>query len=115
VEQLVEAALVVFETAEQGSPAYEQALEALAVAAEADDEELPAELAAIPLLGDVAGAALEFFNDLGNFGADMSPKERAKAEKTIVGAVIVGQVAQMATAAAATAGAAAAASTRKMN
>jgi hypothetical protein len=116
VEQLVEAALVVFETAAQGSPEYEQALEALAVAAQADDEELPAELAAIPLLGDVAGAALEFFNDLGNLGADMSPKERAKAEKTIVGAVIVGQVASMATAAAgaAAASASSSSSTRKI-
>lgn len=115
VEQLVEAALVVFETAEQGSPEYEKALEALAVAAQADDAELPAELAAIPLLGDVAGAALEFFNDLGNFGADMSPQQREKAEETVIGAVIVGQVAQMATAAAAGAAAASSsASTRKI-
>ena len=104
-----------FETAEQGSPEYAQALEALAVAAQADDAELPSELAAIPLLGDIAGAALEFFNDLGNFGADMSPQQREKAEETVIGAVIVGQVAQMATAAAAAAGASAAASsTRKI-
>lgn len=116
VEQLVEAALAVFETAEQGSPEYEKALEALAVAAQADDAELPAELAAIPLLGDIAGAALNFFNDLGNFGADMSPQQRAKAEQTVIGAVIVGQVASMATAAAASAGANASssASTRKI-
>lgn len=114
VAQLVSAAVEVLATAEQGSPQYEKALEALAVAAQADDEELPAELAAIPLLGDVAGAALGLFNNLGNIGADMAPAEREKAEKTIVGAVIVGQVAQMATAAAASAGAAAAASTRKI-
>lgn len=114
VAKLVSAAVEVLATAEQGSPQYEKALEALAVAAQADDEELPAELAAIPLLGDVAGAALELFNNLGNIGADMAPAEREKAEKTIVGAVIVGQVAQMATAAAASAGAAAAASTRKI-
>jgi multidrug efflux pump subunit AcrA (membrane-fusion protein) len=103
VEQLVEAALVVFETAEQGSPEYEKALEALAVVAEADDPELPAELAAIPLLGDVAGAALEVLNNLGNIGADMSPKQREKAEETVVAAVVVGQVAQMAMGAATTA------------
>jgi hypothetical protein len=100
VEQLVEAALVVFETAEQGSPAYEQALEALAVAAEADDAELPAELAAIPLLGDVAGAALELFNDLGNLGADMAPETRERAEETVIAAVVVGQIASVATGAA---------------
>ena len=111
VEQLVEAALVVFETAEQGSPAYEQALEALAVAAQADDPEIPAELAAIPLLGDVAGAVLDVFNDLGNVGADMSPQQREKAEETVVAAVVVGQVAQMAMGAATTAAAGAVAST----
>lgn len=100
VEQLVAAANVVFETAEQGSPEYKQALEALAVAAESDDIELPQELAAIPLLGDVAGAALELFNNLGNIGADMSPEQREKAEETVVAAVVVGQVAQVAAGAA---------------
>lgn len=100
VDQLVAAANVVFETAEQGSPAYQEALEALAVVAEADDAELPEELAAIPLLGDVAGAALELFNDLGNIGADMSPAQREKAEETVVAAVVVGQVAQVAAGAA---------------
>jgi hypothetical protein len=107
VEQLVEAALVVFETAEQGSPAYEQALEALAVAAEADDAELPSELAAIPLLGDVAGAALEVFNNIGNVGADMAPAVREEAEKTVIATVIAAGAAinavQSATAAAASA------------
>ncbi len=93
VEQLVEAALVVFETAEQGSPAYEQALEALAVAAQADDPELPTELASIPLLGDVAGAALDVLNDLGNVGADMAPQVREQAEKTIIASVIAAQAA----------------------
>ena len=103
VEQLIEAALVVFETAEQGSPAYEQALEALAVAAEADDAELPAGLAAIPLLGDVAGAALEVFNNLGNVGADMAPAVREEAEKTVIASVIATGAAVNAVAAAATA------------
>ncbi len=100
VELLVENAEQVLATAEPGSEAYEQALDALAVAAESDDAELPAELAAIPLLGDVAGAALELFNDLGNLGADMAPETRERAEETIVAAVIVGQVAQVATSAA---------------
>jgi hypothetical protein len=109
VEQLVEAANLVFETAEQGSPAYEQALEALAVAAEADDAELPSELAAIPLLGDVAGAALEVFNNIGNVGADMAPAVREEAEKTVIATVIAAGAAinavQSATAAAASAAA----------
>lgn len=109
VEQLVEAALVVFETAEQGSPAYEQALEALAVAADADDEELPSELAAIPLLGDVAGAALEMFNDIGNVGADMAPEVREEAEKTVIATVIAAGAAINAVQSATTAAASAAA------
>lgn len=107
VEQLVEAALETFETAEQGSPEYEQALEALAVAAEADDAELPSELAAIPLLGDVAGAALEVFNNIGNVGADMSPQVREEAEKTVIASVIAVQAAASAVAAATTAAASA--------
>jgi hypothetical protein len=110
VEQLVEAALVVFETAEQGSPAYEQALEALAVAAEADDEQLPEELAAIPLIGDVAGAALEVFNNLGNVGADMAPQVREQAEKTVIASVIAAQAAISAVGAATSAATSAAAS-----
>lgn len=94
------AANAVFETAEQGSPAYEQALEALAIIAQADDAELPAELAAIPLLGDVAGAALETFNAIGNIGADMAPAVREQAQETVVASVIVGQVATSAAVAA---------------
>lgn len=93
VEQLIEAALVVFESAEQGSPEYEAALDALMVAAQADDLELPEELAAIPLIGDVAGAALEVFNAVGNIGADMSPQVREDAEKTIIASVIAAQAA----------------------
>lgn len=108
VEQLVEAALETFETAEPGSPEYQAALEALAIAAEADDLELSEELAAIPLLGDVAGAALEVLNNLGNVGADMSPQVREQSEKVVIAAVIVGQVAMTATAAATSAAAAAA-------
>lgn len=102
VEQLVEAALVVFESAEQGSPAYEQALEALAVAAVADDPQLPEELAAIP----GAVAVLETFNALGNVGADMAPAVREEAEKTIIASVIATGAAVQATVAAATTAAA---------
>jgi predicted nuclease with TOPRIM domain len=88
VEELVNKAEAVLETAEQGSPAYEQALEALAVAAEADDPQISEALAAVPLLGDVAGAALEVLNNLGNVGADMAPAVREEAEKTVIASVI---------------------------
>jgi hypothetical protein len=115
VELLVEHAEAVLATAEQGSPAYQEALQELAVAAEADDAELPEELAAIPLLGDVMGAALDVFNNIGNIGADMAPEQRERAEETIVAAVVVGQVAQTAMAAAASAGSVAAGgATRKV-
>ncbi len=103
IEILSEAAVETLATAEQGSEEYQQALEILAVIAEADDQELSAELAAIPFVGDVAGAVLEVFNNLGNIGADMAPEQRERAEETVVAAVIVGQVAQVASAAAASA------------
>jgi hypothetical protein len=92
-EALVEAALETFETAEQGSPEYEQALEALFLAAEQDDIVLDESLAAIPLLGDVLGGALEAFNFLGNAGSDMSPQVRETSEKVVVTAVVVTQIA----------------------
>jgi tetratricopeptide (TPR) repeat protein len=83
-EQLVEAALETFLTAEEGSPEYEQALDALYLAAEQDDIELPEELAAIPGLA----GAVEVLNFLGNAGADMSPKVREESEKVVVTAVV---------------------------
>ena len=93
VEALVEAALETFETAEQGSPEYEQALEALFVAAQADDIVLDEALAAIPLLGDVLGGATELINFLGNAGADMSPQVREDSEKVVVTAIVAVQAA----------------------
>ena len=105
---IVEAALETFASAEQGSAEYEAALDALLVVAQADDIVLNEELAAIPLVGNVAGAAVEVFNALGNAGADMSPQVREQSEKVVIAAVIVGQVAMTATAAATSAAAAAA-------
>jgi hypothetical protein len=93
VEALIEAALETFETAEQGSPEYEQALEALLVAAQADDIVLDETLAAIPLLGDVLGGATELINFLGNAGADMSPQVREDSEKVVVTAIVAVQAA----------------------
>jgi hypothetical protein len=106
MEELTQAAMVVFETAEQGSEAYNQALEALAAVAEADDPQLPTELSSIPLLGDAAGAALEVLNNLGNVGADMAPAVREEAEKTVIASVIATGAAVQATVAAATTAAA---------
>jgi outer membrane biosynthesis protein TonB len=93
VEALIEAALETFETAEQGSAEYQQALEALFVAAQADDIVLDEALAAIPLLGDVLGGAIELVNFLGNAGADMSPQVREDSEKVVVTAIVAVQAA----------------------
>jgi hypothetical protein len=93
VEALIEAALEVFETAEPGSEEYEQALEALFLAAKADDIVLDEALAAIPLLGDALGGAIELVNFLGNAGADMSPEVREDSEKIVVTAVVAVQAA----------------------
>lgn len=108
VAELKAAALATFETAQPGSKEYEAALDVLLIAAQADDIVLDEELAAIPLIGNVAGAAVEVLNALGNAGADMSPKVREQSEKVVIAAVIVGQVAMTATAAATSAAAAAA-------
>lgn len=93
VEAIIEAALEIFETAEPGSEEYEQALDALFVAAQADDIVLDEALAAIPLLGDVLGGATELVNFLGNAGADMSPAVREDSEKIVVTAVVAVQAA----------------------
>jgi hypothetical protein len=90
--ELFALALEVFETAEVGSEEYQQALNALMIVAQSDDPELPAALAAIPLLGDVAGAILDIFNSLGNVGADMSPQVRETAEKIVVVSIVVTQI-----------------------
>ena len=55
---LVEAALETFETAEQGSPAYQQALDALALAAQQDDIVLDESIASIPGVGAAAQAVV---------------------------------------------------------
>lgn len=114
VEQLVSAAEAVLATAPEGSPAYEEALGALLIAAQADDIQLDPAIAAIPLLGNVAGAALDVINNLGNLGADMSPAHRDTAEKVVVSAIIVTQVATTAALGAATASVSSGASTRKI-
>lgn len=91
VAELTAVAIETLSTAEQGSPAYEQALEQLLVVAEADDAELPEALASVPLLGNVASAVLDAFNSVGNIGADMSPKQREQAKKEVVATIAIGQ------------------------
>jgi hypothetical protein len=95
-QQLVEAALQTFETATEGSPEYEQALDALFVAAQQDDIVLDPALAAVPGAEQVVAV----INFLGNVGADMSPAKRDKAQKVVVTTVVVGQIAATAAAAA---------------
>jgi hypothetical protein len=99
-EQLKEAALQTFETATQGSPEYNAALEALLVAAQQDDIVVDEALASIPGIGAAAVAVAEVLNLLSNVGADISPEAREDAQQATVAAVIVGQVAQAAMASA---------------
>lgn len=95
-EQLVEAALVVFETATEGSAEYEQALDALYLAAQQDDIVVDAALADIPGVGQAAVAIANVLNAIGNVGADISPKARKKAQNLVVTTLVVGQIAQAA-------------------
>lgn len=105
-EALKEAALETFETAAPGSEAYEQALDALFVAAAADDIVISEELAAIP----GAEALVDAINFMSNVGADMSPEQREESEKVVVAAVVAGNAAIAAATGAASAATSAAAS-----
>lgn len=95
-EVLVTAASISFEYAQQGTPVYNQAMEALFTVAESDDPTLLPEVAAIPLIGQALDGLLDAFNYLGNVGSDMSPQVREQSEKVVVSAVIVAQVTQVA-------------------
>lgn len=97
VEELKEVANEILNNSEQGSPEYKEALDALFVAAQADDIVLPEELAAIPGAEALIGA----INFMGNVGADMSPKVREESKKVVVTAVVaVGAAVNAATGAA---------------
>jgi hypothetical protein len=101
---LVEAALETFETATEGSPEYEQALDALYLAAEQDDIVVDEALANIPGVGQAAVAIANVLNAVSNIGADISPKARKKAQGLVVTTLIVGQIAQAAALASASSG-----------
>lgn len=96
VAALITVAYATLESSEQGSSAYEQALEQLFVAAQADDFVVNSDLASVPLLGNAVVALADAVNYLGNVGADMSPKVRATAKKEVIAAVIVTQIATQA-------------------
>ena len=89
-EALVAEANVLFDNAEGGSEEYEVGLAMLSLAAEADDPDLPEQLAAVPVIGAVAGEILSFMNSLGNVGADISPEVRERSEEVVIAGVIVG-------------------------
>ena len=97
VVQILSEAYEVLNTSEPGSQEYEEALDALFFVAQADDIILDEELASIPLIGNVAQGLTDLINFAGNVGSDISPEVRESAQKTIVAAVIVGQVAQIST------------------
>ena len=107
VEELRAVANEILNNSEPGSKEYQEALEALFVAAQADDIVLDPALAAVPGLS----AAVDALNFVGNVGSDMSPKVREQSEKIVVAAVVaVGAAVQAATGAAVSA-----AATRKVN
>jgi hypothetical protein len=109
-EELKEAALETFETAEKGSEEYNAALEALFVAAQQNDITVDPSLAEIPGVGAAVVALADAINFLGNAGADMSPQVREESEKVVVTAVVAGNAAIAAAAGAASSAASAAAS-----
>lgn len=100
VPPVVEPEAPTVEPVVEPEPAAAEIMAQLAAEAKADDPVLPEALAAIPLLGDAAGAVLDAFNALGNVGADMTPEVRAKSEQVVVASVIVGQIATAASSAA---------------
>jgi hypothetical protein len=90
-EQVVELKAAANETlanSEPGSPEYQEALDQLMVAAEADDIVVDPSLAAVPVLGNVAVGLTNAVNFVGNVGADMSPKVREQSKKVVVSAVV---------------------------
>jgi hypothetical protein len=97
VAELISVANEILNNSEQGSPEYEEALDALFVAAQADDIVLSEELSAIP----GAAALVDAINFMGNVGSDMSPKVREESKKIVVTAVVaVGAAVNAATGAA---------------
>lgn len=93
VEPVVEPPVPVLSAAEQ----HQAVLDNLMAEAQADDIQVPENIASIPVFGQTAVALINALNFVGNVGADMSPEVRKKAKQTLVSAVIVTQVAQLST------------------
>jgi hypothetical protein len=110
VVALQEAAYETLDTAEPGSAEYDNALEQLFVAAQADDIVVDEAIAAIPLLGNAVVAFADAVNFVGNVGSDMSPKVREESKKIVVTAIVAVGAAVTAATGAATSAAAAASS-----
>ena len=64
--------------------------------AQADDIQVPENIANIPVFGASIVALTNAINFMGNVGADMSPEVRAKAKKEVVAAVVLTQISQFA-------------------
>ena len=88
VTQLQTVAMATLAVTPEDSPAYNQALEQLYVAAQADDIVVDASVASVPVLGAAVVGITNTINAIGNLGSDMSPSHRAKAKKEIVAAVV---------------------------
>jgi hypothetical protein len=93
LEPVVEPSMPVLTPAEQ----HQAILDNLMLEAQADDIQVPENIASIPVFGQTAVAVINALNFVGNVGADMSPAVRKKAKQTLVSAVIVTQVAQLST------------------
>ena len=88
IVELQAAAIQTLAVTPEDSPAYNQALEQLYVAAQADDIVVDPAIAGVPVLGAAVVGVTNAINAIGNLGSDMSPAHRAKAKKEIVAAVV---------------------------
>jgi hypothetical protein len=88
VVELQAAAIETLAVTSEDSPAYNQALDQLYVAAQADDIVVDQAIADVPVLGAAVVGVTNAINAIGNLGSDMSPAHRAKAKKEIVAAVV---------------------------
>lgn len=77
-------------------PTSEEIVAQLWAEAQADDIIVPEQLANVPVLGAVVQGLANIANFIGNVGTDMTPEVRVTAQKTVVAAVVVGQIAQTA-------------------
>ena len=88
VVELQTAAIQTLAVTPEDSAVYNQALEQLYMAAQADDIVVDPAIAGVPVLGSAVVGVTNAINAIGNLGSDMSPAHRAKAKKEIVAAVV---------------------------